>query len=58
MATIKTKTIDDFIAARRKEPGRKAGSLLSPASVNKDLRRIKAALRVAGEWGYLTVPIS
>ncbi len=30
---------------------------MSPATVNKDLRHLKAALRVAHEWGYLaTVP--
>jgi integrase len=45
--------VDDFIAARRKEPGKKAGSILSPASINHDLRDVKAALRVATEWGYL-----
>ena len=54
---ILTQHIDDFIAARRKEPGKKKGDLVSPASVNKDLRHIKAALAVAFEWGYLhTVP--
>jgi integrase len=53
MAGIKTQAIDDLIAARRKEPGLKEGSLLSPASVNHDLRHIKAVLAVAVEWGYL-----
>jgi integrase len=57
MVGIGTQRIDEFVAARRKEPGRKPGSMLSPASINKDLRHIKAALRVAQEWGYLhTVP--
>jgi integrase len=57
MATIKTQTIDDFIAQRRQEPGQKEDSIISPASVNHDLRHIKAALRVAVEWGYLsTIP--
>jgi integrase len=50
---INTGHIDDFIAARRQEPGKKRGSLVSPASVNSDLRHIKAALRTAHEWGYL-----
>jgi integrase len=50
---IGTAHIDQFIAARRLEPGDKKGSLLSPASINHDLRHLKAALRVAREWGYL-----
>jgi integrase len=50
---IKTETIDDFVAVRRQQPGKKVNSLLSPASINHDLRHIKAALRVAHEWGYL-----
>lgn len=50
---LSTAHVDEFIAARRKEPGQKGGSLLSPASVNKDLRHVKAALAVTFEWGYL-----
>jgi integrase len=46
--------IDDFAAKRRKEPGRKGGETLSPATLNKDLRHVRAALNVAVEWGYLT----
>jgi integrase len=45
--------IDGFVAKRRREPGLKPGSVVSPATINKDLRHIKAALRVAREWGYL-----
>jgi integrase len=48
-----TSHIDEFIAARRQERGRKKGEVISPASVNKDLRHVKAALTVAFEWGYL-----
>jgi integrase len=54
MTALKTQAVDEFIAARRQEPGLKKGSLLSPASVNHDLRHLKAALAVAVEWGYLT----
>jgi integrase len=50
---ICTAHIDDFIAERRQEPGRREGDLISPFSVNKDLRHIKAALAVAVEWNYL-----
>jgi integrase len=53
VATIRTATIDDFIAKRREERGRKPGSKVSPATINKDLRHLKAALRIAQEWGYL-----
>jgi integrase len=45
--------MDEFIAKRRREPGMKKGSIASPATVNKDLRHIKAALNKAHEWGYL-----
>lgn len=57
MEAIKTQTLDDYIAKRRKERGRKAGSTVSAATINKELRHLKAALRIAHEWGYLrTVP--
>src|SRR5262245_36389084 len=48
-----TAHVDDFIAARRQEPGLRPGALLSPATINKDLRHVKAALHLAEEWGYL-----
>jgi integrase len=48
-----TQHIDDFITKRRTEPGKKAGSIVSPFTINKDLRHVKAALAVAVEWGYL-----
>src|SRR5262249_45317709 len=53
MKSIKTQTVDDFIAKRRLDPGRREGDVISPASVNKELRHLKAALRIAKEWGYL-----
>jgi integrase len=53
MAAIKTTTIDDFVAKRRKEPGKKGGDLVSPATVNKDLRHLRAALKKAKRWNYL-----
>jgi integrase len=55
--SVNTAVIDEFIAKRRLEGGLKPGSVVSPATINKDLRHIKAALRIANEWGYLpTVP--
>ena len=53
MAGIKASTIDGFIAKRRLERGKYAGSKISPATVNKDLRHVKAALRYAHDWEYL-----
>lgn len=53
MASIKASTIDGFVAKRRFERGKLPGSTLSPATVNKDLRHIKAALRYAYDWEYL-----
>jgi integrase len=57
ISILRTQHIDEFIATRRKDPGKKKESPLSPASVNHDLRHLKAALRVAVEWGMLaTLP--
>src|SRR5262245_42982293 len=54
---VKTQTLDDYVASRRIEKGQKKGSTISPASVNKELRHLRAVLRIAHEWGYLpTVP--
>ena len=54
---IKTQTIDEFVSKRRLEKGQKAGSTVSPATVNRDLRHLRAVLRIAHEWGYLpTIP--
>ncbi len=54
MAAITTHTIDHFKSERAKDRGRKPGSRVSPATINKDLRHIKAALRYAVDWGYMT----
>ncbi len=54
VSSVKTGTIDEFVAKRRTEPGRKPGSVLSPYTVKKDLSAIRAALNVAHDWGYLT----
>jgi len=54
VAAVRTATIDGFIAQRSREPGKKKGTTLSPASVNKDLRHLKAVLKVACEWGYVS----
>ncbi|HEV3261872.1 MAG TPA: site-specific integrase [Gemmataceae bacterium] len=53
MAVIKTQAIDEYVAKRRLEPGKKKGDLVSPATVNKELRHLRAALKKASRWGYL-----
>ena len=53
LISIKTATIDEFIAKRRLDPGRKKKSTVSPATINHDLRHLKAILNVAHDWGYL-----
>ena len=53
MDQITTETIDKFVAVRRTERGKKPKSTVAPATINKDLRHIKAALRVAVDWEFL-----
>ncbi len=42
--------VEAVLGGRRKEPGKKPGSLCSPSTINKDLRHIAAALRKAKKW--------
>jgi integrase len=53
VGTIKAQAIDDFTRKRSAEKGRKKNSTVSAATVNKDLRHLRAVLTVAKEWGYL-----
>lgn len=53
--TITTAKVDQFTAERLKQEGMRKGDTVSPATVNRELRHIKAALRIAAEWGYLPV---
>ncbi|MEX2175886.1 MAG: hypothetical protein WD872_16105 [Pirellulaceae bacterium] len=53
VASIKTGTVDSFIAKRQASRGRRPGSVKSAASINKELRTLKAVFRVAHDWGYL-----
>jgi integrase len=48
-----TRALADFVALRRKEPGLEPGEPVSAATVNKELRHLRAALRRAHKWGYL-----
>lgn len=52
---INRRTLDKYVTARVKERGKKPGSKLSPATLAKELRYLKAVLTVAHEWGYLGV---
>jgi integrase len=53
MSALSTGRIDDFIALRRKEPGKKRDAIVSPATINKELRHLRAAFGVAIEWDYV-----
>jgi integrase len=53
MDKIMTQTIDTFVAVRLGERGKNPGSKLATTTINKDLRHIKAALRIAVDWGLL-----
>jgi integrase len=56
MQAITTKTIADYVAARRQERKHRASETspqVSPATVNKELRTLRAVLRKAVRWGLL-----
>jgi len=53
VATIKTTTIDHFITQRRKECGKTKDATVSPATINKELRHLRAVLRKAFKWDWL-----
>jgi len=52
--SITTDAIDTFIAKRLEEDGIRKRTI-SPATVNKDLRNIRAMMNVAKEWGMVTI---
>lgn len=58
LKTIDTATIDQFIGTRLKEPSARTirdgeRRKVSPATVNRELRYVKAALRLAVDWGFI-----
>jgi integrase len=53
MRSVTDNAVARFVAARRSERGAQPGSAVSPATVNKNLRHLRAALRKAHRWGYL-----
>lgn len=50
---IMPQTVADFVVVLRQQRGRRKGELASPATINKNLRYLKAALHMAQEWGYV-----
>ncbi len=52
---IARKTLDRYVARRRKMQARRRGETVSAETIKKDLRTIRAALTYAHEWGYLPV---
>ena len=57
IGAIKTQTIDEYRSNRRGDRGKKKGDKISPATVNRELRHLRAILRKAFKWGYLpTMP--
>ena len=52
VASITTEAIDQYSTKRLTEAGIR-GRTLSPATVNKDLRYLRAMMRIAHDWGYV-----
>ena len=58
MDGIDTQKIDAFIGSRLKEKGARKNAdgqyaRISPATVNRELRYVRAALRLAMDWGFI-----
>lgn len=53
---IRTQTLEEYVSKRRLEKGKKAGSKVSPATINKELRHLRTVLQIAHEWGYARMP--
>jgi integrase len=50
---LESAEMDLYVARRRQERGRRKGSLVSPATINKELRHLRAVLGIARDWNYL-----
>ena len=53
LSGITTGAVDEFRAKLRMQSGKKPGSTMSPATINKHLRHLRVAVRKAHRWGYL-----
>ena len=49
---IDVEMMDRFIALRKRESGKQGGKL-SPCTVNRELRSIRAALQIAKDWRHI-----
>jgi len=54
MKALTSRALADYTAIRRREPRHKGGPPVSVATVNKELRHLRAIIRKAFRWGYLT----
>jgi len=50
---IKTADVDGYVAVRRGERGKQPGETVSLATINKELRHLRAAFRKAFKWGLM-----
>src|SRR5262249_28102368 len=50
---ITARHLDHYVAQRRRERGRRPGSTVEPSTINKELQRLRAVLRVGKRWGFL-----
>jgi integrase len=55
MRSVTDNALARFVAARQTERGAQPESIVSPATINKTLRHLRAVLKKANRWGYLTV---
>lgn len=53
---VTTAVVDLYRTRRQGERGRRKGTLVSPATVNKELRYLRAAFNVAADWGLMSKP--
>ncbi len=54
LRSVTASQIDGYVAKRRLERGLRPKSTISVATVNKELRQLKAALKHAKKWKYVT----
>jgi integrase len=54
MQVLTSSTILAFVAKRRTERGLKPNSVITPATINKELRQLRAAFKKACKLGYLS----
>ncbi len=55
VGAIKSKTFAEYVAKRQGESSRPGASPVSVATINKELRHLRAVVRKANRWGYLPI---